>query len=77
MEGATMKDADGDPTAASQGKSMSIGDQFRARALECEDLAEKAKDPAAKCNFQEAARGWRNIAEIEDQLSGQPPDPKT
>jgi hypothetical protein len=47
---------------------MSIADQYLARAVECEELAKNATNPERKGNFEEAARQWRNIADIHERL---------
>jgi hypothetical protein len=36
---------------------------FRAKAAECDKLADQAKDPEAKRMFGEAANHWRAMAE--------------
>ena len=53
--------------------NMSIADQYRARAVACEELAKKARDPELQRNFEEAARQWRNIADIHDRLLAKGP----
>ena len=47
---------------------MSIADQYRARGEECEELAKNATNPKLKANFGEAARQWRDIADIHERL---------
>jgi hypothetical protein len=37
-------------------------DEFRARAAECDEKADQAKDVEAKRMFREAAANWRSMA---------------
>ena len=47
---------------------MSKAEYFRARAAECDELAEKATDPKAKRMLREAAEHWRFLAAQAEQL---------
>jgi hypothetical protein len=38
-------------------------EDFRANAVECDKLADKASDPEAKRMLREAADNWRTMAE--------------
>ena len=42
---------------------MTRAEAFRAKAAECDNLADQAKDPEAKRMFGEAANHWRTMAE--------------
>jgi hypothetical protein len=42
---------------------MSKADEFRASAVECDKLADQAKDPEAKRMLREAADNWRKMAD--------------
>ena len=46
---------------------MSKADEYRARAVECESQAEKAKSPDAKWQFEEAARRWHEMADLAER----------
>jgi hypothetical protein len=54
---------------------MNIAEQYRARAVECEGLAKNARNGAMKRDFEEAARSWRNLADIQDRLGENTTDP--
>ena len=42
--------------------------EFRARAVECDKLADKAHDPEAKRMLREAAQNWRTLAERAERM---------
>jgi hypothetical protein len=42
---------------------VSKTEDFRAKATECDSLAEKAKDAGAKRMLREAAKNWRAMAD--------------
>jgi hypothetical protein len=42
--------------------SKAEADEFRARAVECDEKADQAKDVEAKRMFHEAAENWRSMA---------------
>jgi hypothetical protein len=46
------------PTSAEQ-----RADYYRAKAAECEQKAEEARDLEVKCAFSELARQWKSLAE--------------
>jgi hypothetical protein len=47
---------------------VSKADEFRASAAECDNLADKAKDPEAKRMLREAADNWRKMSEQAQRL---------
>jgi hypothetical protein len=51
----------------------SRGDEFRVKAIECVEHAARARDPEAKCVFQELARGWWQLAEQADKAAAAHP----
>ena len=42
-------------------------DEYRAKAVECDKLADKATDEEAKRQFREAAKNWRSVAQQAEQ----------
>jgi hypothetical protein len=42
--------------------SKAKADEFRARAAECDEKADQAKDTEAKRMLREAAENWRSMA---------------
>jgi hypothetical protein len=43
--------------------TVSRADEYRAKAVECQERAALAHDAEAKRIFEELARGWRQLAE--------------
>jgi hypothetical protein len=48
---------------------VSKAEEFRAKAIECDKLADKAMDAEAKQMLREAAEEWRWLAALEERLS--------
>jgi hypothetical protein len=46
---------------------LTKADECRARAAECDEKAERAKDPAAKRLLEDAAAEWRTMAALADR----------
>ena len=44
-------------------------DEYRAKAQECEELAEQTRDPFIKEQFLEIAKKWRHMAAYEEKRS--------
>jgi hypothetical protein len=49
---------------------VSKAEEFRARAAECEEKANQAKDAEAKRLLREAAETWRSMATQVERLGG-------
>jgi phage shock protein A len=49
---------------------VSKAEEFRARAAECEEKANQAKDAGAKRLLREAAETWRGMATQVERLGG-------
>jgi len=47
---------------------MTAAEQYRARAKECEDKAERVLDYEAKRIYEDLARQWREMAERDERL---------
>jgi hypothetical protein len=52
--------------------SMGRADDFRAKAIECDKLADEAWDSETKQMLQEAAKNWRVLAVQVERWSGAP-----
>jgi hypothetical protein len=50
------------------GIAVSKAEDFRAKAVECDKLADKASDAGAKRMLQEAAQNWRLMADQAERL---------
>lgn len=50
-------------------QTQSRADDYRARAVECERKAGLPISPEAKQDFRTAAKTWRNIAEMVEQMA--------
>jgi hypothetical protein len=48
-------------------------DDFRAKAIECDKLADKATNATAKFLFREVAIDWRTMAEQAEKTNGGSP----
>ena len=48
---------------------MTKADECRARAAECDEKADQAKDPEAKRLLEDAAAEWRTMADLADRHS--------
>ena len=48
---------------------MTKADECRARAAECDEKADQAKDPEAKRLLEDAAAEWRTMADLADRYS--------
>jgi hypothetical protein len=46
---------------------LTTGDECRAKAAECDEKAEQAKDLAAKRLLEDAAAEWRTMATLADR----------
>jgi hypothetical protein len=44
-------------------------EEYRAKAQECEELAERARDPFIKEQLLEVAKKWRHMAAYEEKHS--------
>jgi hypothetical protein len=44
-------------------------EEYRAKARECEELAEQTRDPSIKEQFLEVAKKWRHMAAYEEKHS--------
>jgi hypothetical protein len=47
---------------------VNSAEDFRAKAVECDNLAEKAWDPEAKRMLREAANNWRLLADQAERI---------
>jgi hypothetical protein len=57
-------------TSSTENRPMTRAEEYRLRAKEAEEQAEKIRDPATKQGFLDIARQWREMAEQAERHGG-------